>query len=543
MNLIMSQAVQLKDQGNKALSAGEFDKAISLYSQAIDLEPTNHVFYSNRSAAYAKKGNYEKSLEDAKKTTEIKPDWGKGYSRLGAALSYLNRDLEAMEAYQEGLKHDPNNEQLKSGLNELEAKTSRMNNPFSDPNLEAKLAMDPRTKDFLSDPSFLYMLNQLKANPSNLSMFAKDQRVMTVLSVLLGIPLDTPPSKPEPTPQTSKPKETPKEEKKPAEPQLTDDQKTAVAEKLKGNEAYKKKDFEAAHKHYDKAIELEPTNIVYYTNKSAVLFEEKKYDECLALCEKAIDIGTENHAGFLLIAKPYARMGNVYFAREEYDKAIEQYQNSLVEHNNPQVRDKMNKAKKLSKEKEKLAYLNPEIAEEERIKGNEFFKEGDYPNAVKTYTESIKRNPKDPRVYSNRAACFTKLAEFGMALKDVEECLQLDPKFLKAYLRKGAICLTIKEILKAQKAYEEALQLDPNCYEAKEGLQKCAQQKMNLTPEERRKQAMEDPEVQDILKDPSMRMILEQMQENPAAANEHLQNPIIRQKIMKLADSGILQMR
>ena len=45
-------------------------------------------------------------------------------------------------------------------------------------------------------------------------------------------------------------------------------------------------------------------------------------------------------------------------------------------------------------------------------------------------------------------------------------------------------------------------------------------QNANLTPEERRKQAMEDPEVQNILKDPAMRMILEQMQENPQAAQE-----------------------
>ena len=89
---------------------------------------------------------------------------------------------------------------------------------------------------------------------------------------------------------------------------------------------------------------------------------------------------------------------------------------------------------------------------------------GDYPSAVKTYTESIKRNPNDPRVYSNRAACYTKLAEFGMALKDVDECLAIDPKFLKAYLRKGAICLSIKEPLKAQNAYEEALKIDPNCH-------------------------------------------------------------------------------
>jgi len=195
------------------------------------------------------------------------------------------------------------------------------------------------------------------------------------------------------------------------------------------------------------------------------------------------------------------------------------------------------------KEQEKLAYINPEIAEEEREKGNVSFKNADYPAAVKHYTESTKRNPKDPRVYSNRAACYTKLAEFTLALRDIDECLKLDPKFLKAYLRKGAICLTIKEILRAQHAYEAALEIDPNCQEAFNGIRNCNSQKNDMTPEEKRKQAMEDPEIQNILRDPSMRMILEQMQQNPGAANDHLQNPAIREKIMKLADSGIIQMR
>lgn len=42
----------------------------------------------------------------------------------------------------------------------------------------------------------------------------------------------------------------------------------AVAEKNLGNEAYKKKDFATAHVHYDKAIELDPANATFHSNKA-----------------------------------------------------------------------------------------------------------------------------------------------------------------------------------------------------------------------------------------------------------------------------------
>jgi hypothetical protein len=62
-------------------------------------------------------------------------------------------------------------------------------------------------------------------------------------------------------------------------------------------------------------------------------------------------------------------------------------------------------------------------------------------------------------------------------------------------------------------------------------------------PEEIRKRAMQDPEVQDILRDPAMRMILEQMQTDRHAVQEHLKNPQIKAKIQKLIESGLIQVR
>lgn len=59
------------------------------FSEAIAIEPENHVLYSNRSGAYASLKNFQKALEDANKTTELKADWVKGWGRKGAALHGL----------------------------------------------------------------------------------------------------------------------------------------------------------------------------------------------------------------------------------------------------------------------------------------------------------------------------------------------------------------------------------------------------------------------------------------------------------------------
>ena len=54
---------------------------------------------------------------------------------------------------------------------------------------------------------------------------------------------------------------------------------------------------------------------------------------------------------------------------------------------------------------------------------------------LRSYDDGIKRNPKDAKLYSNRAACLNKLGAAPDALKDLDKCLELDPKFVRAYAR------------------------------------------------------------------------------------------------------------
>lgn len=92
----------MKERGNAALTAGKFEEAIQAYSDAINQDESNHVLYSNRSAAYLKAGKFQDALNDAEKTIQINSAWAKGYSRKGAALFALEKYDEAFTCYNKG---------------------------------------------------------------------------------------------------------------------------------------------------------------------------------------------------------------------------------------------------------------------------------------------------------------------------------------------------------------------------------------------------------------------------------------------------------
>lgn len=63
---------------------------------------------------------------------------------------------------------------------------------FNDPNLFSKIANNPKTKQYLSDPTFMAKLQMVQKNPQLLQQeIMQDQRLMNVMATLLGLNMDT----------------------------------------------------------------------------------------------------------------------------------------------------------------------------------------------------------------------------------------------------------------------------------------------------------------------------------------------------------------
>ena len=56
-----------KDKGNACLKDGDFDDAIAYYTLATSIDPSNHVLYSNRCAAFQQKKSWSEGVADAEK--------------------------------------------------------------------------------------------------------------------------------------------------------------------------------------------------------------------------------------------------------------------------------------------------------------------------------------------------------------------------------------------------------------------------------------------------------------------------------------------
>jgi len=129
---IEEQCLNLKGSGNRCFQNGEYERAADMFTKCIALrekagpaisaaEDNSHIYYSNRSAAYTKLGQFELAKRDALESIErSRGEWAKGWVRLAVASLALDDLTTHAKAYARAFKLDPLNDDLKDKMNKAQ---------------------------------------------------------------------------------------------------------------------------------------------------------------------------------------------------------------------------------------------------------------------------------------------------------------------------------------------------------------------------------------------------------------------------------------
>ncbi|EFQ36429.1 tetratricopeptide [Colletotrichum graminicola] len=202
------EAEALKSRGNAAMASKDYPSAISLYTQALALNPGNAVFLSNRAAAHSAAKDHESAKADAEAAVAIDPAYTKAWSRLGLARFALGDAKGAMEAYGKGIEYEGSggSEAMKKGFETAKRRVEEMQLEEADlprqspgtsggssgggmPDLSSLASMlggggaggggggMPDFSQIMNNPMFASMAQNLMSNPEMMSNLMSNPRL------------------------------------------------------------------------------------------------------------------------------------------------------------------------------------------------------------------------------------------------------------------------------------------------------------------------------------------------------------------------------
>ncbi len=120
------KAEKVKEEANAYFKNQKYTEAISLYSEAIDLDSTVPAYFSNRSLAYLKTECFGYALQDATSALKLDSSYTKAYYRRASAQMALGKFKLALKDFEAVVKVRPNDKDAKAKYSECKKIVTRI---------------------------------------------------------------------------------------------------------------------------------------------------------------------------------------------------------------------------------------------------------------------------------------------------------------------------------------------------------------------------------------------------------------------------------
>lgn len=245
--------------------------------------------------------------------------------------------------------------------------------------------------------------------------------------------------------------------------------------KLKGNEAFKVKNFKEAIDWYTKAIDADPASensAALYSNRAASWSSLNEHTKALTDAESCIRVKPS-------WLKGHFRKGTALEALGRFDEAQRAYQEALkTEPGNEEVQAKLQVINSRIKERnEKSTPQTCKSADDARVVGNSLFGQGKYEQAALFYTKAIEltagATPEKANYFANRAACHQQVHAYKAVISDCNEALAIDANHVKALLRRAIAYEGLEKWAAALEDYNLVNRLSPGMSNVSQGVLRC----------------------------------------------------------------------
>ena len=95
------------DRGNQKEQSGDLAGAISEFTTAIEIDPTNALAWSRRGNAFAALRQTDRALADCSKAVELNPNWAIGWYNRGNIDSALGQHDKAIADFSKAIELEP----------------------------------------------------------------------------------------------------------------------------------------------------------------------------------------------------------------------------------------------------------------------------------------------------------------------------------------------------------------------------------------------------------------------------------------------------
>ncbi|ORC93214.1 putative stress-inducible protein STI1-like [Trypanosoma theileri] len=245
--------------------------------------------------------------------------------------------------------------------------------------------------------------------------------------------------------------------------------------KLKGNEAYKAKDYEAAVQWYTKALDINPKSeesASVYSNRAACWQSMNNYSKALEDAEQCIIVKPS-------WVKGHYRKALALQSMSKYDEALKAFQDALKnDPGNQEIQERVQDVNNTIRERDNKADpATCKSSDEAKRIGGSLFAAGKYDRAALFYSRAIElstESNKDLAIYyANRAACYQQRHDYQLVISDCDKAIEIDPSNVKAIIRRAIAYEGIEKWSKALSDYNQANQLSPGMPTVSQGVLRC----------------------------------------------------------------------